>query len=221
MTDHPLPQAAPSRAAAPVAAPVAAPSRVDGQQGGWPGETPGRSLPARGGRALLLGGALALGGFAAFFVAGAAEPGDRVSPDEAARRASGFAAAGSVRVPHVHPRDAATALVALNLPAPDRARLAADVEAGRLRLVWLSLFDSDAEDGDVVTLSSGGFTYPVALSKAPATLAVPVLIGGTIALTGTRDGGGGVTVGVVGSGGPLPLPPLSVGQTVPLPLAAR
>ena len=183
---------------------------------------PKRNLAAQVRRALLLGGVLALGALAAARFGPAAAPADRIlGPDEAARRAARLADAGPIEVPIVAGRQIAAALAALNLPAAEREQLAKDVEAGRLRLVWLSLYDTDAEDGDVVTIGSAGFLYTLGLAKAPAAVAVPVAIGGPVTLTGTRDGGGGVTVGVVGPQGPLPVPPLSVGQTISLAVAPR
>jgi hypothetical protein len=91
-----------------------------------------------------------------------------------------------------------------------------------VRLVWLSLYDSDAEDGDAVLIRSGTFTHSMVLTHAPVAVPIPVVDGAAVTITGTVDGGGGgVTVGMVTPQGPLPLPPLSVGQTITLPLLAK
>ena len=49
-------------------------------------------------------------------------------------------------------------------------------------------------------------------------IVVPYIPGHPVLITGERDGGGGITVAVELSTGPLPLPPLAVGQTVALPI---
>ncbi len=167
-----------------------------------------------------------LGGLALLTVAAAAvhhqaaAPGaDTVDVSETTRRIAGLAAAGPLPLSQVGQADMTHALSASELPAGDSSALAADASAGRVRLVWLSLYDSDVEDGDVAEIRSGGFSRAVRLTKAPVAIAVPVGPDNTITVAGLVDGGGGgVTVGLVLPGGPLPLPPLSVGQTLRLPI---
>jgi hypothetical protein len=68
-------------------------------------------------------------------------------------------------------------------------------------------------------VTAAGFTQQVPLFHAPTRILVPYIPGQPVFVTGERDGrGGGVTVAVELSTGPLPLPPLAVGQTVALPL---
>lgn len=151
-------------------------------------------------------------------------PADQVLYEAAQRRAASLAQLGTIGLPSVAAgAETEAALDALGLPAPDRARLAQDAQAGAVRLVWLELYDSDAEDGDAVEIRSGGFRRSVRLTQAPVRVGVPLAAdGAAVTLTGAVDGGGGgVTVGILLNGAPLPLPPLSVGQSITLPAMAR
>jgi hypothetical protein len=93
-------------------------------------------------------------------------------------------------------------------------------EAGkpeRLRLAWLTLWDTDAEDGDVVRISSQGYSRTVTLTKAPITFAIPVPADGVVKVTGVRDGdGGGVTVGLASGASKAVFPVMSIGQVLGL-----
>ncbi len=166
----------------------------------------------------MLGAVAVLTGAAAAVHFQAAAPGpDEVGAAEAARRSAALAALGPL--PLVAPSDAAAALARSGLSATDANSLAAEAGAGRVRVVSLSVFDSDAEDGDVAEIRSAGFSQAVRLTKAPIALAVPVGPDSAISIAGLVDGGGGgVTVGLVLPSGPVPLPPLSVGQVLRLPV---
>lgn len=88
-----------------------------------------------------------------------------------------------------------------------------------IRLVELVLWDSDAPDGDIVRVISGGYSRDVVLQKQPLLLAVPVQGSTPIQIVGVHDGGGGITLGVKGSSQSVMAPVLSVGQTIALPIA--
>ena len=94
----------------------------------------------------------------------------------------------------------------------------ADARAGKVQLAWISLRDFLDEDGDVVEISTGGLTRTIPLTKAPLLVAVPVVPGDFLRVTGAADGhGGGVTVAVA-AGGSEAAVPLEVGQTLTLPV---
>lgn len=62
-------------------------------------------------------------------------------------------------------------------------------------LYHLYLFDCCAEDGDIVTLHLNGEPFAtVPLTHSGVTLSVPIGAATSIGLSGTRDGGGGITV---------------------------
>jgi len=91
-----------------------------------------------------------------------------------------------------------------------------------VRLAWITLWDTDAEDGDVVRIDSQGYHRTVTLTKQPVTIAIPVPKEGTINVTGVRDGeGGGITVGLASGESRAVFPIMSVGQTLGLRVKVR
>lgn len=91
-----------------------------------------------------------------------------------------------------------------------------------IRFAWVTLWDSDVEDGDAVRIQSGGYLRTVMLTKQGITFAIPVPADGKIALTGVRDGeGGGITVGLGSGGVKAILPIMSVGQILTLNVKAN
>lgn len=87
-----------------------------------------------------------------------------------------------------------------------------------VRLVWLTFWDTDHEDGDAVRVDSGiGYTRTVNLTKQPLTMAIPIARGVPIKLKGIRDGeGGGITVGMASGNAQATLPIMSTGQLLAL-----
>jgi len=91
-----------------------------------------------------------------------------------------------------------------------------------LELVWITLWDTDAEDGDAVRITSQGYSRTISLTKAPVRYAIPVPASGTIEVTGIRDGeGGGITVGLASGASRAIFPIMSVNQTLGLRVAVR
>ena len=145
---------------------------------------------------------------------------DNVDPAEIAQRATAIRALGPLHLTGIAGAALPTFLTASGLSPGDEAMLVTDVLAGRTRAVQIGIFDSDAEDGDVAEIRSGGMSQTVRLTKKPIMLAIPVGPDDTVTITGLIDGGGGgVTVGLVLPTGPVALPPLSVGQTVRIAVA--
>jgi hypothetical protein len=170
---------------------------------------------------LAVGAAAVLIAVAALQLSGAGKPGDRVNATEAAQRAAALTALAPVPLRLIDAAEQASAIAAMKLPENDRSALVADLQQKRARLAWLTLYDTNDEDGDAVTIASIGFRQDVVLTKAPITIAVPMPPSGVITLTGLIDGkGGGVTVGVVSPAGPIPLPVMSVGQSIGIPVGS-
>jgi hypothetical protein len=93
----------------------------------------------------------------------------------------------------------------------------AQAQPQRLQLVWIRLWDTDAEDGDVVRIDSGGYSRTVRLTKHGDTFAVPVTADGLIRVTGVKDGdGGGITVGLASGSSQAVFPIMSEGQVLGL-----
>jgi hypothetical protein len=179
----------------------------------------GNRKTAAGGAAivvLLFGlGALGFGGYETV------TKGDKVSSTQAAKLAEAFGRArGSLLPVDVSTeRHRAELIRALPMPRMEAERLMDQVERGERMLGWLTLWDNFDEDGDVVSVTAVGMIQSVPLLHAPKRILVPYVPGRPVLIIGERDGmGGGVTVAVELSTGPLPLPPLAVGQTVALPL---
>jgi hypothetical protein len=162
--------------------------------------------------------------------------GDAVSPANADLRAEQFATLAPLSLSLVPTSQTAAALdgmrlapsakasLAERLPAPGAANAvpaqdpaAAFPSPERCRLAWITLWDTDAEDGDVVRLDSDGYSRTVTLTKKPLTFAVPVPRDGVVKVTGVRDGeGGGITVGLASGASQAVFPIMSVGQTLGL-----
>ncbi|HZO44287.1 MAG TPA: hypothetical protein VFB68_00200 [Xanthobacteraceae bacterium] len=163
---------------------------------------------------------LSLGAFG-FGAVSPASRSDNISSSHAAQLAEGFRnASGSLLPVDLSTAEQRGALLdALNLTKPQAQRLLAMVDRGERMLGWITLWDSSDEDGDVASVTASGITQHVTLTRAPTRVLVVYVPGQPVYVTGERDGmGGGVTLSVELSTGPLPLPPLAVGQTVALPI---
>ena len=66
------------------------------------------------------------------------------------------------------------AVAALIMPEPQKAQVRQALNKHTLKIAWVNLSDSEAEDGDWVSVSSGGFNQSVRLFKDPLRVAVPV-----------------------------------------------
>ncbi|HZR04164.1 MAG TPA: hypothetical protein VFA81_13455 [Burkholderiales bacterium] len=94
----------------------------------------------------------------------------------------------------------------------------APTQISSLRLVSVSVWDTDAADGDVVAITSAGYRREVVLSKTVQVVTFPVDSTATVQVTGIRDGGGGITLGLRGPSQELLMPIMSEGQTISLPV---
>ena len=116
--------------------------------------------------------------------------------------------------------DIGNATMAANVNATNpqaAANSAAAPEEEHLKLAWITLWDTDVEDGDVVRIDSQGYSRTVVLKKAPLTIAVPIPASGVVKVTGITDGdGGGITVGLASGSSKAVFPIMSVGQVLGL-----
>lgn len=170
--------------------------------------------------------------------------GDQVSQEDAAARQAAFAAHSALDLSLVRDAEVPQAVANLGLDPAQQAALLSELaasvatpeaqpavaqaqpsaphahpatQAQRLQLAWLTVWDTDAEDGDAVRIDSGGYSRTITLTKAPLTFAVPVPVDSVIRITGIRDGeGGGITVGLASGGSRAIFPIMSVGQTLGL-----
>ena len=109
------------------------------------------------------------------------------------------------------------AIDGMQMSGSEKARLHAEVVAGKTRVGWVTVSDFWAEDGDQVTVSSGGFSQDIPLFHRPTTIAVPYTPGVPAVVTGKIDGGGGITVAVHVGASIFRLAPMAVGTSVQVP----
>lgn len=109
--------------------------------------------------------------------------------------------------------------VSLDIGKEDLRRLIASHRKRDQVFGQIRLWDSFDQDGDVVVVTAGGIAQTVPILKQPTVVTFPYEPDGMVEITALRDGGGGgVTVAVEFATGALPLPPLSAGQTIQIPM---
>lgn len=151
-------------------------------------------------------------------------PMDHVTDKEKTELVSRFTHLRSVTIEQIKDQDVDTVLDSMRLDPSSRQALKSSLEKDPVGspatvLAEIVLWDFAAQDGDVVRVSSAGYEVDVPLLKSPATIAVPVDASRSIQLTGVRDGGGGITVGVQSGPENVSLPVLTEGQAFRLPVA--
>lgn len=162
--------------------------------------------------------ALAVGG--GIFFNNSGPPPDQPTQSQIAEMKSSWEAAQrlGISLPSVQPGEEAEALASTKLPEKEKAALQEEMSAGRASMVWVTVWDNMVEDGDVISLYSEGLTITVPLLKAPQRIAIPRPTGGVVNLTGIKDGGGGITLGLMSGPDQVLIPPLTPGQTVGIPV---
>jgi hypothetical protein len=168
---------------------------------------------------------------------------DAPSDAERQQRISAFATQGPLTLRSVEHANVSLAVDSMELSPSSKRALLTDVESpappatatlqsaqapklapeplparrAPLRLAWITLWDTDVEDGDVVRIDSQGYSRTVALTKRGVTFAVPVPTDGIITVTGINDGdGGGITVGLASGDAKAVFPIMSPGQSLGL-----
>lgn len=179
----------------------------------------GRGWPIR--IALAAVAALAIGAGAYFGLAGG---GDSVSAQDAASRTAAYQAlvAGGgmpLRLVTAAEVDGAIASLPDSVSPEQRTELREAVDHGQVRLAWLTLWDTQAEDGDVLRFeSAASFPVDVTALNAKTTIAVPFPADGMVKVTGVRDGGGGITIALESGAAHIDWPTMQPGDTLNLPV---
>lgn len=132
---------------------------------------------------------------------------------EHALRNAIYRRAGTLVLPPVQPDERSETLLSMNVQEQPQQ------DAGQSReLIWLTLWDDCAEDGDVVSVLTEGFSTSVPLTHQPVRLAVPRPTDNLLRVHGEFDGGGGITVAIATAHGSVPLPVMAPGQTIAVPV---
>lgn len=192
------------------------------------------SSPASGWKLITIGVVLVASIGYAMNAAWNLAPVDRISDATKAELTAKFLALESVKLEPVAKQDIDTALNSMGL-SPDQRRSLQETltinntehnsqsklsQPDNAALVWVNLWDSVSADGDIVTVSSAGYSVEILLQKAHARIAIPIdEATSEITITGVRDGGGGITLGVQSGYAPTILPVMRVGEVLSLPVS--
>ncbi len=158
---------------------------------------------------------------------------DQLSDDERSKREQSFVSLGVVPLRIVQSEEVQAAVDGMRLTPVARETLLTaatmtptvrpqPATAGNepVRLAWITLWDTDVQDGDVVRINSQGYSRTVTLTKGGETFAVPVPDDGIVTVTGIKDGdGGGITVGLASGAAKAVFPIMSTGQALGLRVA--
>jgi hypothetical protein len=159
---------------------------------------------------------------------------DQVTEEEEMSRQVAFAELRDVQLQSIPKAEAALAFAQMQLEQDDRnalgdllaesARASSTTplvgSTGSVRLARMILRDTHSPDGDVIAVMSAGFRQEVTLTSLPQALVVPVDDTLIVQVVGIRDGsGGGITLGVRGTGEEVLMPLMRQGQILSLPIA--
>lgn len=211
-----------SEPAAPGQAPEASvPPRASARDSG--GISRGRSPSGWTRRALIGAASLVLAG-AVMTGMGLFAGGDSVSPQQVAERQAAYEtllAGPGMPLRMVAPEDVDAAIAAMpdTVSEAEREQVRAEVAAGDVRLAWLTVWDTHVEDGDVLRFeSSVSIPIEIMALNAKTTFGVPFPPDGMVRVTGVRDGGGGITVGLESGETRILWPTMQPGDVLDLPV---
>ncbi len=167
--------------------------------------------------ATALAGILAIGG-AGWVFSVQTKKTDDISSDEINQRTVQFnkAIKAKITLEKVKPAELFKAFTVMNLQPSAVKKLQADIQHGKTKLAWITVWDDYAEDGDIINIQAGGFNSQISLLNEKQKMAIPINQG-NVTITGVADGGGGITLGFLTSTGAISLPVIAVGQTIIIP----
>lgn len=153
-------------------------------------------------------------------------PGDSISDARRQELTQNFLKTSSVQLERVADADIDKALASMNLK-PEQARIlkqelekqATQPADETTHLAWLDIWDFASQDGDVVHVSAAGYEMDVPMMNAQTRVAVPVDASKAVLVTGVKDGGGGITLGLKTGAGELLLPVIAPGESLTVPVA--
>jgi hypothetical protein len=111
------------------------------------------------------------------------------------------------------------AIESMPLAEEQREQVREQVQAGQVQLAWLTLWDTHAEDGDVLRFESdAALPVEVTALNTPTTLAIPYPASGTVKVIGVVDGGGGITIALKSGAAQISWPTMRPGDSLDLPV---
>jgi hypothetical protein len=126
-----------------------------------------------------------------------------------------------VELPLIPASQTQAAIAGMGLNGTDAAALQIAIRDGRLRLARIPLLDDTAalNGGHAVTLSAGGYSRSLLLTRQPTIVTIPIGPIGEIAFTTPEA----ADVGIVGLtlSGPVRLPDLHAGQSIAVGVIAQ
>jgi hypothetical protein len=127
-----------------------------------------------------------------------------------------FKSAGPVQLDRA-PKNDASGFIGKAVADPQaRTTLAANVDKGATDMVAIGFFDDCAEDGDIVTVTSGAVKVVVPLMHKVQYVLIPVPKGqsANVEIGGVQDGSAGITLGMVTPVGIVHMPRILPGQNI-------
>ena len=147
---------------------------------------------------------------------------DQISTQESQtlqREYTAMLASGGIEVDMVGADEVDQAIESMPVSDQQRTEVYQKVQSGHMRLAWLTLWDTHAQDGDVLRFESdASLPIEVTALNAPTTLAIPFPATGTVKVTGVVDGGGGITIGLKSGAAQIVWPTMQPGDTLTLPV---
>lgn len=165
--------------------------------------------------------ALALAAFLAF---GGGPVADNVTNAETQDRTAAYQAliaSPGFELSLVSAEDVDTAIAGMpdTVSEDQREQLRSDINTGRVKLAWLTLWDTHAEDGDILRFeSAASIPIEVMALNAKTTIAIPYPPDGNVIVTGVQDGGGGITIALESGAARIAWPTMAPGDTLNLPV---
>ena len=190
-------------------------------QGGDVGQPALRSRSFMGIAAAVAIAAIGAGAFMGF---GGGGGGDQITDAENQPRLEAYqtlvASSGlPVRLVGADEVDDALASMPDNVSTEEREEMRQQINQGGLQLAWVTVWDTHAEDGDILRFeSSSSIPIEVMALNAKTKFAIPYPADGQVLVTGVTDGGGGITIALESGAASIAWPTMAPGDQLVLPI---
>lgn len=121
-----------------------------------------------------------------------------------------------ILVAAVKPDELDQAIASMSLPHTEQQRVRDEVEEGKYRLVWITLWDWDTatEKGDTISVTSDLYRRLMTLRNRRTTIAMPEPKSGYLELRGEQTEDGVIAISLLSGAQPLALPHMTLGQSI-------